>query len=177
MQHLKTLQKLKPVLYLLTKTSSWICHPYAHARPRWHDETGVVPNCLSAGALQRLTEADPQRACLKSVCLSATRQQPDGLVSGQGLSWSGALTGFSATGTGYCSHTHTKREGKVECVESETEGKRTGCWGGEGWRRNVYVKREKSFRTWRSEAVVCAPPSRLIVCSRFSTGKKGQIIN
>lgn len=51
--------------------------------------------CLSADAL-----LCPQHARLKPVCLSAARQRPGCLVSGQGLSWSGALTAFSGKGTG-----------------------------------------------------------------------------
>lgn len=79
------------------------------------------------------TEADPQCAGLKSVCLSATRLRIDCLVSGQGLSWSGALTGFSGKGTGYCSHKPTDRPTGGRGGKERREGGmcRKWIWGKE----------------------------------------------
>ena len=69
-------------------------------------------------------EDDPPCACLKRVCLSVTLQRPDCLVSGQSLSWTGALTALSSKGTGYYSYTQTHTRRVVEKGKGKVEWKK-----------------------------------------------------
>lgn len=111
---------------LIGSNSSWICHTHDTRQESISWSTVRPTPSVSVWNL--------------SVCLWAARQRPNRLVSGQGLSWSGALTAFSRKGDRILfTQTHTewervgeKRDGKVECVESEIEGRRTGCWGWRG---------------------------------------------
>lgn len=115
-----------PETFSLGQTHSEYLCPSAHA---WWDRS---PRNLP---ISQYT-VTPHRWCPPPpphpthVCIRCVWALHGCVVSGQGWSWSGALTAFSGKGTGYCSLTHTDTHRVVE--RGKGRSFRKWDWGKEG---------------------------------------------